>query len=243
MKTLILSDIHSNIHALEAIWRKERDSDLVFCAGDLVDYGPYPNEVLAWLREHDIPCVQGNHDAWVVLNYRRGHTLEVVPVEQRGWEHYTASRLSEDEIVFLEQLPKSRLIELDGKTYGLTHLYRDYDEIVSLHAYQQFCELTFGAALIETLIFGHTHRQAVRYLSDRLKWLNPGSVSYRRNDDPDRTAHYATITDGVISLQRLEYDYRPVYLAMCQPELKVSEMEVARRFFGPTSLAEHESGY
>lgn len=49
MKALILSDIHSNIYALEAIWNKERDSDLILCAGDLVDYGPFPQEVLAWV--------------------------------------------------------------------------------------------------------------------------------------------------------------------------------------------------
>jgi len=93
MKILILSDIHSNIVALEAIWAKEKDSDLVYCAGDLVDYGPYPQEVIAWLQAHEVPCVQGNHDAWVCLNYRRGRFLDKVPALERGWVNYTATVL------------------------------------------------------------------------------------------------------------------------------------------------------
>jgi predicted phosphodiesterase len=236
MKTLILSDLHSNIHALEAVWAKERDCDRVYCLGDLVDYGPYPNEVLAWIRAHDIPCVQGNHDAWVALNYRRGQTLETLPVQERGWVNYTASLLSEEEIIYLEQLPGTMTAELDGRVYGMTHLYKDYEEIVSLHAYEAFCEQKFPGTRLEALVLGHTHRQAVRYLSDRVKWLNPGSISYRRKDDPDQTAHYATITDGVISLKRLDYNFRPVYMAMSRVELKESEMQAAKHMFGTQKI-------
>lgn len=239
MKTLILSDVHSNIYALEAIWDKERDSDRVVCLGDLVDYGPFPNEVLAWVRMHEIPCVQGNHDAWVALNYRRGQMLETLPVSERGWVHYTASHLSDQEITYLEALPKTMTIELDGRQYGLSHLYQDYDEIVSLYAYDQFCAQKFPKTKLDTLVLGHTHQQAVRYLSDKVKWLNPGSISYRtfrRGDDPDRTAHYATIIDGIISLKRLAYDYNPVYRAMRPVQLMDKEMNVVERFFGPTDL-------
>lgn len=93
MKTLLLSHIHSNIYALEAIWQAERDSDLIYCAGDLVDYGPYPKEVLDWIRAHAVPCVQGNHDAWVVKNYRDGGTFDIMPAADRAWVHHNASLL------------------------------------------------------------------------------------------------------------------------------------------------------
>ena len=122
MKALILSDIHSNIAALEAIWAKEQDSDVVYCTGDLVDYGPHPREVIAWIQAHNIPCVQGNHDAWVSLNYRRGHFMETVPVAEQGGVNYTASLLTETDICYLEQLPQSLTFSLDDTLYGLTHL-------------------------------------------------------------------------------------------------------------------------
>jgi putative phosphoesterase len=241
MKALIISDIHSNIYALEAIWAQEQDSDVVYCAGDLVDYGPYPQEVLDWVRAHPITCVQGNHDQFVALRYRSGHTSEHVPVAERAWVHHNAGLLDEEEIVFLEQLPQAITFELDGMTYGITHMYRDYEEIVSLHAWEQFRAQTFNpvnGADVTRLIFGHTHRQAIRYLSDTLLWLNPGSVSYRRRDDPDQTAHYATITDGVLSLRRLPYDVAPLRRYVRGVSLKESEIRVAERFFGPREPSE-----
>jgi len=234
MKTLILSDIHSNIYALEAIWAQERDTDLIYCAGDLVDYGPYPKEALSWVRSHDVACVQGNHDRRVVKYYRSGNTLESIPFEERAWVHHNVNLLEEHEIEYLEQLPQTITFELDEITYGMTHLYQDYEEIVSLHAYKQFLEQTADTAnaCITRLIFGHTHRQAVHYLSNRLLWLNPGSVSYRRRDDPDQTTHYATITDGTILLKRLPYDIEPLRMYVSQVSLKDSEIDVAERFFG-----------
>jgi putative phosphoesterase len=236
MKTLILSDIHSNIYALEAIWRKESDCERILCAGDLVDYGPFPREVLAWVRSHNVTCVQGNHDAWLADNYRRGKTLETVSAEERAWVHLNAGLVDESEICFLAALPKTLVIELDGITYGLTHAYRDYNEIVSLYAYDQFIAAAFApasAAPISRLIMGHTHRQSVRYLADDRLWLNPGSVSYRRQDDPDPCAHYAVITDGKISLRRLAYDRTPLYQSLQHIHLSESEMNAARFFFSP----------
>lgn len=231
MKTVILSDIHSNIHALEAIVNHEKGCDQIYCAGDLVDYGPNPQEVIQWVQANQIPCVQGNHDHWVCKNYRNGNFLESVPADERAWVHHNAALLTEPEIAFLEQLPKAMTFDCDGVTYGLTHLYRDYDEIVSLYEFEQFCEATFATS-IDRLIIGHTHWQAIRYLSDSLLWLNPGSVSYRRAGDPDRTAHYVVITDGRMSLKRLDYDVTAVYHTMRQVPLKASEKRFAERNFG-----------
>jgi putative phosphoesterase len=233
MKTLILSDIHSNIQALEAIWVQENDSDLIYCTGDLVDYGPHPAEVIAWVQEHAVRCVQGNHDRFLTMIYRRGERLDDLPVEQRAWVHHNAGLLGESHIRFLEALPEQLSFELAGTRYGLRHMYRDYEEIISLHAFNQFIAETFPECepgVIRRLILGHTHRQAVRYLSDKQLWLNPGSVSYRRKDDPDQTTHYATITDGKISLKRLPYDVRPVFLSMSQVVLKASEMRHVNLF-------------
>ena len=235
MKTLILSDIHSNIYALEAIWRAERDSDLIYCAGDLVDYGPYPQEVLQWIRAHDVPCVQGNHDAWVVQHYHTGGPLAEVPVEERAWVHHNAGLRTGEEIAYLEQLPRAIAFAIDGVSYCMTHLYQDYQEIVSIHAYEHFLNEIVDSergAAIQRLIIGHTHRQAVRYLADDLLWLNPGSVSYRRRDDPDQTAHYAVIVDGRISLRRLAYDLTPLRTYVDNLSLKATELDAGKRFFG-----------
>lgn len=236
MKTLILSDIHSNIYALEAIWAKEHDCDLTLCAGDLVDYGPYPREVIDWVRAHNVRCVQGNHDAWVAALYRQAARLEDVPVEERTWALLNVNTLEEADIQYLAALPKALTIHLDGVAYGVKHMYRDYEEIVSRHAFEQFCGEAFDhstPAGVTRLILGHTHRQGIRFLSDERFWLNPGSASYRRKDDPDQSAHYATITDGWVSLKWAAYDVAPLRRFVQGAQLKESELAVANFFFGP----------
>ena len=235
MKTLILSDIHSNINALEAIWAKESDSDRICCTGDLVDYGPFPREVLAWIRSHDVLCTIGNHDSWVAKNYRAGNFMEDVKKEDRTWAVHNASLLTEIDIFFLESLPEAITFQLDGTWYGMTHMYFAYEEIVSLSVYTSFQNIRFRdlpGNNFKQLILGHTHRQAVRYLTDHILWLNPGSVSYRRPDDPDQSAHYATIIDGTISLKRLPYDLSPLKKYIHGITLKRSEMDAGERFFG-----------
>jgi predicted phosphodiesterase len=239
LKALLISDIHSNIYALEAIWAQENDADVVYCTGDLVDYGPFPREALDWVRAHDVRCTQGNHDAWVVKNFREGKRASTVPLHERAWVHQNTERLDETDIRFLEQLPVSREFELDGVRYAMTHLYTDYEEIRSIHAFDEFCRERFGidngdcsSESPPHLIFGHTHRQSIRILSDAHRWLNPGSISYRRRDDPDQTAHYLTLTDGRAALKRLAYDFTPVYKAMLAMEVKESEAEQARWYFG-----------
>lgn len=231
MKALIISDIHSNIFALRAIWDRERDCDVVYCAGDLVDYGPAPGEVIAWVREHGVACVQGNHDRTVARCYRREPHLDELSIRERFWAHHNAALLSEEEVAFLEQLPLTLSFELDGIHYGLSHMYRGYDELVSVHAFRQFRSEHFSA-VTQRMIFGHTHRQSVRYLSNRLLWINPGSVSYRRPDDPDLSTHYVTITNGEISLRRLMYDVTPLQHYVRGVQLREREMRRARRFFG-----------
>lgn len=231
MKALILSDIHANIVALEAIWAAERDADAIYCAGDLVDYGVYPREVLAWVRERGIPCVQGNHDRHVAMTFAEPG-LRHVPDGALQWRHHNARLLTADEAAYLTELPEALTFELDGVRYGMTHLYRDYDLILSRHAYRTFCAARFGGP-VDRIIIGHTHRQLIAVLGEGEMWLNPGSVSYRRQDDPDQEAHYAVIEDGRIRLRSTPYDCRTVYEECLRHAVTPDEMRVARFFFGP----------
>ena len=59
MRILIIADIHANWAALDAI---REPFDACLCVGDLVEYGPQPREVVAWVRENCVRCVRGNHD-------------------------------------------------------------------------------------------------------------------------------------------------------------------------------------
>lgn len=237
MKALIISDIHANIYALEAIWKQEKDSEIIYCAGDLVDYGPYPKEVLQWVREHKALCVKGNHDERVAALYRNQDQLWNVPDEGRTWAHDNAQKLSETEIEFLEKLPYSLAFSMDSIGYSMHHMYINYETIPSLHQYYSFwkkqTEEPIRSMQQKRMIFGHTHRRAIHYLDNHELWMNPGSVSYRRTDDPCKEAHYITITDGRIEMKSLQYDRTPLLQATLSTKLKHrGELDVALVFFG-----------
>jgi predicted phosphodiesterase len=171
----------------------------------------------------------------LVKQFQSGNLYHRVALDERCWVHHNASLLTPEDVNYLEGLPVAIRFSLDGIEYGMTHLYREYEEITSLHAYHHFWADAFGESEClhsGRLILGHTHRQSVRYLSDETLWLNPGSVSYRRRDDPDQSAHYATLVDGAISLRRVNYDLDPLRRAIQGVTLKESEMQAARFFFG-----------
>ena len=236
MKALIVSDIHANVIALEEIWKREKDSDVIYCAGDLVDYGPYPKQVIEWLREHQVICVKGNHDKHVALLYRSGKLWDVSD-DERTWAHDNAQKLDEEHILYLEKLPNTVAFSMDSVDYCMQHMYRGYDTIQSLVHFNTFWEQqtsrTIGDALQpRRMIFGHTHRRAVHQLSDNDLWLNPGSTSYRRNDDPTKVAHYMTIIDQQIQFKELSYDRSPLMKATMAAVLSMQERRTAEIFFG-----------
>ena len=177
-------------------------------------------------------CTRGNHDEWVAQLIRAGRSLHEAPLVERTWALCNAGKLDAADASWLEQFPTSLTVELDMISYGLTHLYRGYEEIVSLLAFADFSEQAFGCRDMTSLIFGHTHRQSIRWLSNQHCWLNSGSASYRRRDDPDQRAHYATITDGRLALHRLPYDLTPLREAIQRVELSEAEMNSAAFFFG-----------
>jgi putative phosphoesterase len=240
MKALIISDVHSNIYSLQAIWEKERDSDLIICAGDLVDYGPFPKEVLNWSREHQIICVKGNHDQDIINRYHSGKNITMIPEDARTWVDHNVAQLNEADIDYLENLPEHHEFELDGCYYLVTHMFvkGTYQTMENLHQFNAFWDkhtTEKGAkANQRRIIFGHTHNQAVHYLADNKLWLNPGSTSYRPTrqfEDYSRLAQYMTIDSGQIEIKQLEYDLSPLYEVVKNIRLKDQQQQVAYRFF------------
>ncbi len=226
MKTLILSDIHANIIALEAILAAEPDCDQIVCAGDLVDYGPFPNETLQCIRQHNVQCVAGNHDQYV-LELLNGD----LPYVPGTWLNHNTKALDDEHIDFLRQLPMADTFMHAQTRWGLVHAYQDYDTILSAGQFRAFTQATFGQGL-ERLVFGHTHRQARHYVSNDLMWLNPGSVSYRRPDDPDQSAHYAVLIDQEMYLRSCPYDVRPLFEAIDRCGITDQNKEVSLVFWG-----------
>lgn len=203
MKILVISDIHSNALCLEAVLSAEKDADRIYCLGDFVDVGLYPEETVQRLRDIQAVAVRGNHDDNIIRKY---HSLP--PADDEPWTFplMNALHLSSESIAYLESLPERLRFQADGTSYLLQHLYHGYDGIESIEQFLEFWDDPESAAdrqLRKVCLFGHTHKPIINQLREDCWVVNPGSVGYNRPKDPSIATRYLTITDGHIELKDL----------------------------------------
>ena len=105
MRALIISDVHSNLEALQRVLedaRKRGGFDVVWCLGDVVGYGPNPGPCIEMLAEQELLCVVGNHD-YAALGRMGVETFNSYAAQAALW---TRAQLESDHEAFLEELPK-----------------------------------------------------------------------------------------------------------------------------------------
>jgi predicted phosphodiesterase len=216
MRYLILSDIHSNLEALEAVLADSAGLyQQVVCLGDVVGYGADPNEVTAWVRGNCQAVIRGNHDrACTGMTDLRFFN----PIAKAAAE-WTRAQLEPDHLSYLRELPMGPLAVADFRIVHGSPLDEDAYVISTHDAAEQFQGL--GPGLV---FFGHTHIQGgfVRsgaggeieglspyelvIVADEYGLLvNPGSVGQPR--DNDWHAAYAIYDAGTrqIEFRRCPY--------------------------------------
>lgn len=173
MRLAIISDIHGNLFALDAVLAAIDRSgvDQIICLGDLAVLGSEPGAVIDRLRERNIPCVCGNTDTWATAE----HPLVAIPpesvqsIELSAW---TSGQLSSDQLDFLCSLPMQLEIAPGGEFALNFHATpKSLDDIT--HAGQPVREGEWPGFAI--MMCGHTHIQAAWRVGSQL-WINPGSV-------------------------------------------------------------------
>jgi putative phosphoesterase len=199
MRILVVSDIHSNWHALEAI---REEHDVCLCLGDLVDYGLDPGPCVRWAMERAHHTIRGNHDHGVAQGVSvlgetgyRYLTRVTRPLQWRG--------LGLDERRFLLQLPLTKRFVLDGKRFLLVHATpRDPLDEYLMKDPETWTRRVQGSAA-DIVLVGHSHMQ-FNLKAGAAVVVNPGSVGQPRDGDP--RAAYALIENGKIEMKRVEYD-------------------------------------
>ena len=203
MRVGVISDIHSNAVALEAVLDDLPPVDALLNAGDVVGYNPWPGECVDAMRERDVPTVMGNHDRMVLSSRNfRGNQMA------RAGVKHARERLDDDQRAWLADLP-TELRAFDDRVH-VVHGHPDDPD-----RYTRPRE--FGPDLLrdgaDVLVMGHTHVQHhERY--DEGVVLNPGSVGQPR--DGDWRAAYAVLDldDLTVEERRVEYDVDAVVEAV-----------------------------
>lgn len=223
MKILLISDIHSNFPALEAVWKRESDSDLILCAGDLVDWGLYPREVLNWCRDHKVVSVAGNHDRYICRLFRQAQAGSPPPAGTLA--AMNLERLDEEDIRWLEALPDNRRVRAGNASFDLRHCYQEEEDRHRLLKRWERCEsrMAFDEiwmddddAHVRVAVTGHSHQCCLFQVDDGMFFLNPGSLAYRVcSDSHTKGAQYAVYQDGNFFLHHLDYD-RSVFIPLLE---------------------------
>lgn len=210
MRLAVLSDIHANLVALDAVLDELAAAGIerILCLGDIVDLGPAPVQTVARLRELRCLCVQGNHDP----------LDEPTPVPLlAAVQSWTREQLDSEVRAFLGELPQTVTLTLgDAKVRGVHGSPRSHHDPILAETPEATLESWLGGADCDVLACGHTHVQLLRRLGARTV-VNVGSVGmpFERTigHGPPRVmpwAEYGVLCwrDGAldVSLRRCRYD-------------------------------------
>ena len=203
MRVALISDIHANLAALEAVLDDMPTVDRIVCCGDLVDYYDLPNEVCALVRNRGIACIRGNHDAYVIGAL--APNAEKRPFFRTDW---TRATMDEGHLQWLAGLDTDLLLEDGGRRLRVRHA-SPWDEETYLHANAKPALARLQIRRHETLAVGHTHRPL--HLAIGEGWLlNPGSVGQPRDWNPRAAYAVLDMATGELEQRRVSYDLEPM---------------------------------
>ncbi|MNO69073.1 phosphodiesterase [compost metagenome] len=210
MRIAVISDIHGNIYALMKVL-EEIDSeniDFIMCLGDLVGYGPHPNEVIALMKRKRIPCLKGNYDASVVDNeysYIRNTSINSFSLP------WTVDELRASNRHYLNNLPLSMSMEFEGKKITFVHgSPRKINEYL-LQDGENTKEImeTFDG---DILVCAHTHIPSYKEFGDKL-FINGGSVGKPKIGNPNATYAILELENGskpTVKFKEVPYEYKRI---------------------------------
>lgn len=221
MRILVLSDIHANLSALEAVITDAGLVDAVWCLGDVVGYGPDPNECIALLRgQANLTCLLGNHDAAVLGRIQ----LETFNHDARRSIEWIQEIISKESYLFLNTLPEKTQVENVTLAHGSPR-NPVWEYVLDLYNASQ----NFNHFDTQICMVGHTHLPIAYITMENprdVRWvipmegetiqidsraiLNPGSAGQPRDHDP--RASYAVFDSEQNNWQihRVAYDIRSV---------------------------------
>ena len=240
MRVLVVSDVHSNLVALNAVLDDAGPFDALWSLGDIVGYGPEPNACLASIRSYEHLSIPGNHD-WGVLGRL---DLDDFNNDARTANLWTREQLSAEGRQYLEALPETRVIDEITLAHGSPR-YPIWEYLF----YASTADLNFPHLTTTLCLVGHTHVPIVFWqetpgadaqmlplpendpltLDEGRYIINPGSVGQPRDGDP-RAAYL------LVDTETLTIEHRRVAYPIEDTQARMRELELPPRLIARLEL-------
>lgn len=210
MKIAAISDIHGNIYSLLKVLEDidEQKVDLVVCLGDLVGYGPHPNEVIALIKRREIPCLKGNYDASVVdggFTFIRDNSVNSFALPWACEEVRASNKY------YLSQLPTFLDYDINGVkikfTHGSPNMINEY-----LFKDGKNTEDIMKNLKEDLLVCAHTHIPSYKKFDQKI-FINVGSVGKPKIGRPNATYCLINIDENKnidVKFRELEYEFKRI---------------------------------
>lgn len=219
MQILVISDIHANYPALEAIdaFFKSITFDIIINCGDSLVYAPFPNETISWLKQKKAISILGNTDKKVIKLLNGKTFKKPSKQEKRRMYTWTADNLTKESVKYLHILKKMESIPLEytdtdtprGEIkLGIYHgsPAKNHEFLFNTTPNRRFTEL--ASDCVENIVLcGHSHDPFHKFLGDT-HFINPGSVGRMFDGNPDASCAVLRISSTGINVQhyRITYD-------------------------------------
>jgi diadenosine tetraphosphatase ApaH/serine/threonine PP2A family protein phosphatase len=240
MRIGIVSDIHANLPALDAVLAALGEIDALWQLGDVVGYGPHPDEVVARLRERGAIGVRGNHDAAALGSATVEHfnsaarqaiawTRGRMSAETRAWLAAQPERRLEGDVTLVHGSPRDPIWEYVFTEPVARPSFDAFDTSWCLHGHTHYpaAWILDGA---DVSLRQPEHGEMVRLDEGRLL-VNPGSVGQPRDGDPRASAIVLDTERGTLTWLRVPYPIAEVQAAMRAarlPAMLVERLEWGR---------------
>ena len=213
----VITDVHANLPALQAALERIDELGIqdIYCGGDLVGYGPHPNEICALIAERAIPTIYGNYDYAIARDLDDCGCAYITPPDrelgQRSVE-WTLAHTNQASKDFMRELPFDLRFPVGTTDVHLVHgSPRKVNEYLFEDKPARLYERLAAAETDQVLVFGHTHKPWVNEYGGVL-FINCGSVGKPKDGDPRAAFAILRAADrGVeVTIERVPYDAEAV---------------------------------
>jgi len=218
----VFGDIHGNLPALEAVFQdiEARQLTHLYCLGDLVGYGTFPNEVVTFIHERSIPTLMGNYDQGVGNNSDDCGCAYKTDIDRRRGElsiAWTNAHTTAEHKAFLRALPAQIALELSDLQVLLVHgSPRKVNEYLFEDRPDDYFERIMDSTNADVLVCGHTHLPYHKVLPSGRQVVNAGSVGKPKDHDPRACYIVLTAVERQLKVDfiRVPYDIERIAQAI-----------------------------